>query len=569
MSRSDPSAEAVSDLEIARAAEIPPVEEVAARLGLAEGDLESYGDDKAKLTRDAVDRLLGSRATGKLVLVTAMTATPKGAGKTVTAVGLGQALDHLGERSLVAVREPSLGPVFGIKGGAAGGGYSQVLPMEDINLHFTGDLHALTAAHNLLAAMLDAHVHHGNELDVDVTRVAWKRALDVNDRALREVVGGLGGPKNGVPREGGFLITAASELMAILGLASDLGDLKARLSRVVVAYDGDGEPVTAGDLGAAGAMAALLRDAFRPNLVGTIEGTPAFVHGGPFANIAHGTSTLVADRVGLALADYVVTEAGFAADLGFEKFADVVARRGVEPDAGVLVATVRALKYHGRGEWPPDYEALAEPDVEAVRAGFPNLDRHVEILRTFGLPFAVAINRFPEDTDAELRAIVDHCEDLGVPVEVADVYRDGGEGGRDLARTVRDLADRGAPEFAPIYDVDASIEEKVETIATRVYGASGVEFTADAREDVADLRRLGMDDLPVVISKTQHSLSDDPALKGAPTDWTLTVREVYPAAGAGFVVALAGDVLTMPGLPADPAAKHIDVGDGGEIEGLF
>ncbi len=564
-----PSSEMPTDLEIARATETRHVADVGARLGLSPEDLELYGAEKAKLTREAIERVRTRPRDGKLVLVTAMTATPKGAGKTVTTVGLGQALDSLGERTLVAIREPSLGPVFGIKGGAAGGGYSQVLPMEDINLHFTGDIHALTAAHNLLAAMLDAHVHHGNERGVDVTEVVWKRALDVNDRALRNTVVGLGGSAHGVPREDGFQITAASELMAILGMATDLTDLKRRLGRVIVAYDRDGDPVTAGDLDAAGAMAMLLRDAVRPNLVQTVEGTPAFVHGGPFANIAHGTNTVVADRLGVTLADYVVTEAGFAADLGLEKFGNIVSRQGLDPDAVVLVATTRALKYHGTEMWPVDYDALSEPDVQAVRDGLSNLDRHAQTLEAFGLPYVVAVNRFPDDTDEELAAIVDHCDSRGVDVAISEVYSEGGSGGLALARTVKRLADAGAPDFEPLYDLDAPLTEKIETVATEVYGARGVEYASGARADLERLERLGVADLPVCLSKTQHSVTDDPSVKGAPTDWTLTVREAYPAAGAGFVVVLTGDVLTMPGLPADPAATGMDVGGDGAISGLF
>ncbi|WP_254768643.1 formate--tetrahydrofolate ligase [Salinilacihabitans rarus] len=557
-----------SDLEIARSTEPAPIEDVAAGLGLAADDLDRHGDHVAKLTDDALSRSLDAEADGTLVLVTAMTATPAGAGKTVTTVGLGQALDRLGERAAVAVREPSLGPVFGIKGGAAGGGYSQVLPMEDINLHFTGDIHAITAAHNLIAAALDAHVHHGNDRGIDVREVVWPRVLDVSDRALRETVVGLGGSAHGVPREDGFRITAASELMAVLGLASDLADLKRRIARVIVAYDHEGEPVTVDDLGVAGAATALLTDAFRPNLVGTVEGTPAFVHGGPFANIAHGTNTLVADRVGLALSDYLVTEAGFAADLGFEKFADVVSREGVVPDVAVVVATVRALKYHGLGEWPADEERLDEENVEAVRAGFENLEHHANVVSSFGLPFVVALNRFEGDTDAELAAVVEECEAREIPVAVSEAYHHGGEGALDLAETVRDLAAAGS-SFAPLYDLDESLESKLETVATEVYGADGVEFTDGARADVDRLAADGLDRLPVCVSKTQHSVSDDPATKGAPTDWTLTVRELYPAAGAGFVVALTGDVLTMPGLPAEPAALDIDVDEDGSIQGLF
>ncbi|MFB6266745.1 MAG: formate--tetrahydrofolate ligase [Halodesulfurarchaeum sp.] len=557
-----------SDIEIARAAETRPIADVAADLGLDADDIELYGSGKAKLDRRAIQRLREGEQDGTLVLVTAMTATPKGTGKTVTTVGLSQALHARGERAIAAIREPSLGPVFGIKGGAAGGGNAQVLPMEDINLHFTGDIHALTAAHNLLSAMVDAHLHHGNDLDIDVDRVVWPRAMDMNDRALREMVVGLGGSTNGPPREDGFAITAASELMAILCMATDLADLKERLQRIIVAYDHDGEPVTAGDIGAAGAMAALLRDALRPNLVQTIEGSPAFVHGGPFANIAHGTNSVVADQLGLALGDYLVTEAGFGADLGFEKFGDIVARTGLEPDVAVLVASVRALKYHGLDMWPAEYETLDQPDPEAVRAGLANLDHHMDILRTFGVPFVVAINRFPGDTDAEIQAIVDHCEDQGVEAAVSEVFEKGAEGGQDLAEAVMRAEDEGGA-FEPLYDLDASLKAKLETVATEVYGAEGVEYTGSAESDIERLEAAGLDDLPICISKTQHSVTDDASLKGAPEDWTLTVRELYPSAGAGFVVALTGDVLTMPGLPAEPAAQDIDIDADGSITGLF
>ncbi|MFB6154177.1 MAG: formate--tetrahydrofolate ligase [Halodesulfurarchaeum sp.] len=566
MSIEDPASH--TDIEIARAAETRPIADVAADLGLSEDDIELYGSEKAKLDRQAIQQLREGEQDGTLVLVTAMTATPKGTGKTVTTVGLSQALHARGERAIAAIREPSLGPVFGIKGGAAGGGLSQVLPMEDINLHFTGDIHALTAAHNLLSAMVDAHLHHGNDLDIDVDRVVWPRAMDMNDRALREMVVGLGGSSNGPPREDGFAITAASELMAILCMATDLADLKERLRRIIVAYDHDGEPITAGDIGAAGAMAALLRDALRPNLVQTIEGSPAFVHGGPFANIAHGTNSVVADQLGLGLGDYLVTEAGFGADLGFEKFGDIVARTGLEPDVAVLVASVRALKYHGLDMWPADYETLDEPDPDAVRAGLSNLDHHMDILRTFGVPFVVAINRFPGDTDAEIDAIVEHCEDRGVEAAVSEVFEKGAEGGQELAEAVMRAESEGG-DFEPLYDLDASLETKLETVATEVYGADEVEYTGSAKSDIEQLESAGLDDLPICISKTQHSITDDASQKGAPEDWTLTVRELYPSAGAGFVVALTGDVLTMPGLPAEPAAQDIDIDADGTISGLF
>jgi formate--tetrahydrofolate ligase len=442
--------------------------------------------------------------------------------------------------------------------------------MEDINLHFTGDLHALTTANNLVSATLDTKVHYGNDLDVDVDLVTWKRALDMNDRALRELVVGLGGSSNGPPREDGFQITAASEVMAVLCLADSLEDLKRRLARTIVAYDAESEPVTVADLGIEGAMAMLLKDALRPNLVQTIEGSPAFVHGGPFANIAHGTNSLLADELGLALGDYLVTEAGFAADLGFEKFCNIVSRRGVSPDATVLTTAVRSMKYHGLDMWPADYDRLGEPDPEAVRAGLPNLDHHAGIIERFGVPFVVAINRFPTDTDAEIEAIIDHCEAQGYPVVVSEAFAEGGAGAADLAETARDLADSDRESFEPLYDLDASLREKIRTVAVEVYGAEGVHFTESAADDLDRLTAQGYGDIPVCLSKTQHSTTDDPTRKGAPTgDWTLTVRKCYPSAGAGFVVVLTGDVLTMPGLPAEPAAEGMDVDDEGNITGLF
>ncbi|MFD1633247.1 formate--tetrahydrofolate ligase [Haloplanus ruber] len=562
--------DAPTDMEIARATETRPIADVAGDLGLSQSDLDPQGKGIAKIEQDAIQRTLSDADEGKLILVTGTTATPKGAGKTVTTVGLGQGLNHIGERGVVAVREPSLGPVFGIKGGAAGGGHSQVLPMEDINLHFTGDLHALTTAHNLVSATLDTKVHYGNDLDVDVDEVSWKRALDMNDRALREVVVGLGGSTNGPPREEGFQITAASEVMAVLCLADSLSDLKARLARTIVAYDSAGDPVTVDDLGIQGAMAMLLKDALRPNLVQTIEGTPAFVHGGPFANIAHGTNSLVADKLGLALGDYLVTEAGFAADLGFEKFGNIVSRRGVAPDAAVLTTAVRSMKYHGLEMWPVDYDRLKEPDAEAVQAGMTNLDHHAGIIEQFGVPFVVAINRFPTDTDAEIQAIIDHCEREGYPVVVSNAFADGGAGAADLAETAKDLADSEQGDFEPLYGIEEDLTEKIRTVATEVYGASDVHFTEDAREDLERLEEQGYGDMPVCLSKTQHSTTDDPSRKGAPAlDWTLTVRECYPDAGAGFVVVLTGDVLTMPGLPAEPAAEGMDVDADGNVSGLF
>jgi len=561
----DESDDFPTDAAIAEQVSRRPIEDVAGDLGLTGDDLERRGDGVAKLTWPAVQRALDRPADGSLVLVTAMTPTRRGAGKTVTTVGLGQAFARLGEDSAVAIREPSLGPVFGIKGGAAGGGYSQVLPMEAINLHFTGDIHAVTAAHNLVSAMLDAHRHHGNDLDVDPDRVTWGRVLDVNDRALRETVVGLGGSANGPPREDGFAITASSELMAVLTLATDIGDLRERVARIVVAYDTDGDPVTVDDIEATGSVVALLKDALRPNLVQTVEGTPAFVHGGPFANIATGTNSVLADRVGLRLADYLVTEAGFGADLGAEKFVDIVAREGVPPDAAVVVATTDALKHHGA----PAVDA-AEDSLAALEAGFPNLDHHVDTVRSWGLPPVVAVNRFPDDTDEEVAAIVDHCRTRGVDVAVSTLHRDGGEGGRHLAERVVAAADADTGDLRPVYEPSESVESKIRAVATEVYGADGVEFTSGARSDLATIRDLGLDDVPVCISKTPSSLSDDPSERGVPEDWELTVRELYPSAGAGFVVALTGDVLTMPGLPSEPAAADITVDeDDGSVDGLF
>jgi formate--tetrahydrofolate ligase len=551
------------DIEIARSADRRPIEDVGADLGLDPDDLERRGGEVAKVTWPAIQRALDQPADGHLVLVTAMTPTRRGAGKTVTTVGLGQALGQLGESNAVAVREPSLGPVFGIKGGAAGGGYSQVLPMEEINLHFTGDIHAVTAAHNLISAMVDAHRHHGNDLDIDPDRVVWGRALDVNDRALRDTVVGLGGTANGPPREDSFLITAASELMAVLCLATDIQDLKERVGRIVVAYDTDGDLVTVDDLDAVGSVTALLKEALRPNLVQTLEGTPAFVHGGPFANIATGTNSVLADHLGLRLADYLVTEAGFGADLGAEKFVDIVSREGVEPEAVVVVATVDALERHGSARVDD------EDTIEALRAGLPNLDHHVDNMIAMGLPVVVAVNRFPEDSDAEIDAVLEHCAARDVPAAVSTVHRDGGEGGVDVARHVRAAVEGGTANLQRAYDLDDPLAEKVRAVATQVYGADDVEFTPQARKDIERIESLGMDDVPVCISKTPSSLSDDPSKVGVPHGWDLTVRELYPSRGAGFVVALTGDVLTMPGLPADPAAAHIDVDDDGDVHGLF
>ena len=559
-----------SDYEIARAAETQPIADVVAPYGLERGDLELYGEHKAKVGLDAIDRLTASGEKGKLILVTGMTPTPMGEGKTVTTVGLGQAFNHVGEDALIAIREPSLGPVFGVKGGAAGGGYSQVLPMEDINLHFTGDIHALTAAHNLISAMLDNHLHQGNELGVDVREVRWPRALDMNERALREAVVGLGGPNMGVPREESFLLTAASELMAVLCLADSIEDLKARIGRIIVAYDEAGDPVTVDDIEATGAAAMLLKDALQPNVVQTIEGTPALVHGGPFANIAHGTNSLLADDVALNLADYVITEAGFGSDLGAEKFMNIVCRFGdMSPDAVTLVASVRALKYHGQDMWPPDMDGLKQEDVGAVERGLENLAHHATNLQKFGVPVVVALNRFPGDTAAEVEAVLDYCRDeLGVRAAESNVFSDGGAGGADLAEALVGATEEPS-DFSPLYALDASLKEKIETVATEIYGADGVNYTGDAEDDIERLESLGFADVPVCMSKTFHSLSDDASLKGVPEGWELEVRELYPSAGAGFVVALTGDVLTMPGLPAEPAAAGMDVDADGSISGLF
>jgi formate--tetrahydrofolate ligase len=561
-----------TDYEIAQEVDTDPITEVVEPLGLAASDLDLHGDDTAKLTFEAIERIkTADRADGKVILVTGMTPTPMGEGKTVTTVGLSQAFNRLGENALAAIREPSLGPVFGVKGGAAGGGYSQVLPMEDINLHFTGDLHALTSAHNLISTMLDNHLNQGNDLDIAVNWVRWPRAIDMNDRVLRETVIGLGGEVTGIPREDGFILTAASELMAVLCLADDLADLKARIGRIIVAYDSEGDPVTAEDIGATGAVTILLKDALKPNVVQTVEGTPAFVHGGPFANIAHGTNSLIADEVAIKLADYVVTEAGFGSDLGAEKFMNVVCRlSGMEPAAVTLVASVRALKYHGKEMWPADLDALDEPDVEAVRGGFENLDAHVSNLRRFGVPVVVALNRFPGDTNREVQAVLDHCrDDLAVEAAESTVFGEGGAGGTDLAeRLVRSIETNGE-DFEYLYEAAAPIEKKIETIATDIYGAGSVTFQSGARDDIERMNDLGFNDVPVVMSKTFHSLSDNAAWKGAPTGWDLEIQEVYPSAGAGFLVALTSDVLTLPGLPERPAANEMDISPEGSISGLF
>ncbi len=554
-----------SDIEIAQEAKMLPVAEVAARLGVSADDLELYGKYKAKLPLHLRDRLK-DRPDGKLVLVTAINPTPAGEGKTTVTVGLGEAMQKIGKNAVIALREPSMGPVFGVKGGAAGGGYAQVVPMEDINLHFTGDMHALTAANNLLCAMLDNHLQQGNALRIDPRRILLKRCLDMNDRALRSVVVGLGGKVNGVPREDGFMITVASEVMAILCLACDMDDLKARLGRMLVAYTYDGKPVYARDLQAVGAMAALLKDAIKPNLVQTLENTPALMHGGPFANIAHGCNSVTATRLGLKLADYCITEAGFGADLGAEKFLDIKCRvAGLKPACVVLVATIRALKYNG-GVAKAD---LGAENVAALEKGLVNLQTHLENMRKYGVPVVVAINRFHTDTDAEIAVIERFCAAAHAPVSLTEVFAKGGEGGKDLAEKVCRIIDEQPSEYHPLYDTALSIPEKIETIAREIYRADGVAFTAAARKSIAEIEALGADKLPVCIAKTQYSLSDDPALLGKPEGFTLTVREVRLSAGAGFVVALTGDIMTMPGLPKVPAACSIDVDGDGVVSGLF
>lgn len=553
----------LSDIEIAQRAKLQPISEIAASAGLSEDEIEQYGKYKAKISPSVMAR---SRADGKLILVTAITPTPAGEGKTTTTIGLADGMKRIGKSVVVALREPSLGPVFGIKGGAAGGGYAQVVPMEDINLHFTGDMHAIGAANNLLAAMLDNHIFQGNALGIDRDRITWKRCVDMNDRQLRFIEDGLGGGKNGVPRRDGFDITVASEVMAILCLATSLADLKARLSRIVVGYNTEGKPVTAGDLKAAGAMCALLKDAMKPNLVQTLEGTPAIVHGGPFANIAHGCNSVVATRTALKLGDYVVTEAGFGADLGAEKFLDIKCRvAGLRPSACVVVATVRALKMHG-GVAKTD---LAAENLEALEKGLPNLLRHVGNMKNvYGLPTVVALNRFPTDTDAEIACVLKACKKLGVNAVLSTVWAEGGKGGEDLAREVVRLCEQPS-HFDYCYDAALPIKEKIETIVRRIYGGSGVTYTPEAEGEIERLTALGFDKMPVCMAKTQYSFSDDAKLLGAPEGFTVTVRNVKVSAGAGFVVVLTGNILTMPGLPPVPAAEKIDVDEYGNITGLF
>ena len=555
----------LSDIEIAQQCKMKPIGEIAKRAHVDEKYLEPYGRYKAKVDPALLKDT--DRKPGKLVLVTAITPTPAGEGKTTTTIGLADGLSRIGKDVTVALREPSLGPVFGIKGGAAGGGYAQVVPMEDINLHFTGDFHAIGAANNLLAAMLDNHIQQGNALGIDVRRITWKRCVDMNDRQLRFVVDGLGGKSNGTPREDGFDITVASEIMAVFCLASSLTDLKERLSRIVVAYTYDDQPVTAGDLKATGAMAALLRDAIWPNLVQTLEGTPAFVHGGPFANIAHGCNSVMATRMALRMGDYTVTEAGFGADLGAEKFLDIKCRMaGLTPDAVVVVGTVRALKMHGG----LDRKQLATEDLQALEKGIPNLLRHVGNMKNvYHLPCVVAINRFPTDTDAEIDFIIRKCRELGVNTVLSTVWAEGGKGGEALAREVVRLCEEEKGSFTFSYDTEMSIEEKLNAIATKIYGGAGVTLTPAAKKQAERLTELGYGKMPICVAKTQYSFSDDPKLLGAPEGFTVTVRNLKVSAGAGFLVALTGDIMTMPGLPKVPAAEKIDVDENGRITGLF
>ncbi|MCZ0704372.1 formate--tetrahydrofolate ligase [Natronobacillus azotifigens] len=554
-----------TDIEIASQVKMKPIEEIAKILGLKEDEWEPYGKYKAKLSLASMDRLK-EREDGKLILVTSINPTPAGEGKSTVTVGLGQALHKMGKKSVIALREPSLGPTMGIKGGATGGGYSQVVPMEDINLHFTGDIHAITTANNALSAFIDNHIFQGNECGIDARRIVWKRVVDLNDRALRQVIVGLGGVKQGVPREDGFNITVASEIMAIFCLAKDLQDMRTRLSKIVVGYTGDGSPVTVADLGVEGALTLLLKDALMPNLVQTVEHTPAIIHGGPFANIAHGCNSLIATKMASKLGDYAVTEAGFGADLGAEKFLNIKARMGeLDPKVVVIVATIRALKMHG-GVPQTD---LKEENIQALHEGMANLEKHIETIQSFGLPFVVAINRFVTDTDQEVNALKTWCSERGVKVALTEVWEHGGAGGMELANQVVALAEQDSSSFQPLYHVKDTIQDKIACIAKKVYGAKNVNYTALAKQQIEEIEANGWSDLPVCMAKTQYSLSDDPKKLGRPVDFTLTVSEFRPSIGAGFLVALTGDVLTMPGLSKQPAALKMDVDDHGRAIGLF
>lgn len=552
-----------TDIQIAQEASLKPIEDIAAQLNLDRNDWEPYGHTKAKLSDKILEN--STNEDGKIILVTSINPTPAGEGKSTVSVGLGQALNQIGKKTVIALREPSLGPVMGIKGGAAGGGYSQVLPMEDINLHFTGDIHAITSANNALSAFIDNHIHQGNELNIDPRRIEWKRVMDMNDRELREIVVGLGGTKQGVPREDGFNITVASEIMAILCLATSLENLRERLAKIVIGYTYEDEPVTVKDLGVEGALTLLLKEAIKPNLVQTIENTPAILHGGPFANIAHGCNSLLATKTAAKLGDYVVTEAGFGADLGAEKFLNIKARIGeFEPSAVVIVATVRALKMHGG----VDVADLKDENVAALEKGMKNLKKHVETVEQFGLPFVVAINKFPTDTKAETDFIYQWCEKEGIEVSLADIFSQGGKGGTDLAEKVVKKAEEEG-NFKHLYDVEDSLESKIRTIAQKVYGAKDIELSSKAKEQIAHYEKQGWGNLPVCMAKTQYSLSDDPTLRGRPENFTINIRELRPSIGAGFIVVLTGDVMTMPGLPKKPAALNMDVSPDGKAIGLF
>jgi formate--tetrahydrofolate ligase len=554
-----------SDIQIAQEAKMKEITEIATQIGLEEDDLELYGKYKAKVKLDVLKRL-SDNSDSKLVLVTAITPTPAGEGKTTTTVGLGQALNRIGKNAVIAIREPSLGPTMGIKGGAAGGGYAQVIPMEDINLHFTGDIHAIGIAHNLLAAAIDNHIKQGNELNIDPTQITFKRAVDMNDRALRNTVVGLGGTKNGQPREDGFLITVASEIMAILCLANDLMELKDKLGKIVIGYTYDGESVTAHDLKVEGAMTALLKDAIKPNLVQTLENTPAFIHGGPFANIAHGCNSVMATKFSMKLGDITVTEAGFGADLGAEKFYNIKSRfADLKPDATVLVATIRALKMHGGVE----KDNLKEENLDALDKGIENLEKHIENVNKFGVPTVVAINRFPDDTEAELELVRKKCEELGVNVALSEVWAKGGKGGEELANAVVDVLENEESKFEFLYDEKAPIKEKIETIATEIYGADGVDYSDTALSQIKKYEKQGYAEIPVCMAKTQSSISDNPNLKGRPSGFRISVKEINLSAGAGFLVVMTGPVLTMPGLPKRPSAEDIDIDADGKISGLF
>jgi formate--tetrahydrofolate ligase len=554
-----------TDVQIAQEAKMLPIKDVAAKLGISEDEIVNYGKYKAKVSLDVFKRL-EDKPDGKLILVTAINPTPAGEGKTTTNIGLSMGLNRIGKTAITALREPSLGPSFGVKGGAAGGGYSQVVPMEDINLHFTGDFHAITTSNNLISALLDNHIQQGNALGIDPRRVVWKRVLDMNDRALRNIVIGLGGKPNGMPREDGFDITVASEIMAIFCLSSDLEDLKERVANIIVAYKFDGSPVFVRDLKAQGAVALLMKDAIAPNLVQTLENTPALIHGGPFANIAHGCNSMLATKLGLKLAEYTVTEAGFGADLGAEKFFDIKARFGnLKPDAAVIVATVRALKHHG-GVKKEDW---GKENFELLAKGFENLEKHIENVNRFGVPAIVAFNKFPTDTQAELDFVVEKCEALGATAVISEVWNKGGEGGEDLARKVVEVVEKGTANFKPLYDVEETIKAKIEKIAKEIYGADGVDFTSSCLKTIANIEKMGFDKMPICMAKTQYSMTDDPTIAGRPRNFRITVRDIKVSRGAGFLVALTGEIMTMPGLPKVPAAESIDILPSGEIVGLF